>query len=770
MKVQNQCLNFSFKINFRSYLYNPLIEINDTFILQEYFIPFDNFENFMKESKLILMKKFERISLLNITIRFVKEDNQSFLSYAQKDVLAFVLYFRIERSEYGEKEIESVHQELTKVTKLLKGTFYLPYRHHYSKDDLKICYPMIDEFFTLKNKHDKNHLFSNLWYENYAKEFYSSPINQSSQTTASSPEKTPFISNIQIHRENSYQKIFEDETLKKKFYEFLHTVFNLLPPKLVFGLYAKATWNPSNKTDLDVYKEVQDKLKKLSFLYSFVKIYKSFKQLITQKIELTREYHSILSMIGRIGLIDNYVCIGDSGKLIPKFKRVLKIKGNIYILHDKQRTLDYIEKGTILDKSKFIEFDLENIKENVDIPENSIDLITINQGLHHIPLNELPKFLQLVWKILRQDGIFIVREHDATSELIPLADVAHSTFNAITGVSIEEEQKEIRAFRTIKEWKEILTSFGFEDLHVMELQDDDPTEDYMICFRKPKEVSKINIPESQQNSKEENINEIKKYFTSKGKKLSNSNPASCHYRLPEWMIVRFTEEFGKFMNKEVFIHFPFLSFVSLYWRVYFKEFQIVSKRYGLKKATLEYGPMMNMFVGLIFSAAFIQIWIVALPFRLMTKIFKEGNEGPVEQMIISSKSELNLQEIDSRIKTLEMKPFHQEILYILQVPRHLPFNEICFKFSKLKEIQILEIGGISDDILQIELILKERKLLKEITVESFEVLFEFQYPVSEMDEVHVSISVKVRDLLPFIRQCSQIEGIKIKQIFDYLFK
>jgi SAM-dependent methyltransferase len=746
-----------------------LIEINDTFILQEYFIPFENFENFMKEVKLILMKKFERISLLNITIRCVKEDNQSFLSYAQKDVLAFVLYFRIERSENGEREIESVHQELNNVTKSMKGTFYLPYRHHYSKDDLKFCYPMIDEFFTLKNKHDRNHLFSNLWYENYAKELFIPSVPQPLQKIPISNEKILSISNVQIHRENSYQKIFADETLKMKFYEFLHTVFNLLPPKLVFGLYAKATWNPLNKTDLDVYKEVQEKLKKLSFLYTFVKIYKSLKQLITQKIELTREYHSILSMIGRIGLIDNYVCIGDSGKLIPKFKRVLKVKGNIYILHDKQRTLDFVEKGTIFDKSKFVEFDLENIKESYEIPENSIDLITINQGLHHIPLKELPKFLQFVWKILRKDGIFIVREHDATSELIPLVDVAHSTFNAITGVSIEEEQKEIRAFRTIDDWKQILTSFGFEDLHVMELQDDDPTEDYMICFKKPKEEIKIEIPEFQQNSKEANINELKKSFESKGKKLSHSNPASCHYRLPEWMIVRITEEFGKFMNKEVFIHFPYLSFVSLYWKIYFKEFQIVSKRYGLKKATLGYGPLMNMFVGFIFSAAFLQIWIVALPFRLMTKIFKEGNEGPVEQMIISSKIELNLQEIDSRIKTLEMKHFSDEILYILQVPRHLPFNEICFKFSKMKEIQILEIGGISDDILQIELILKERKLLKEITVDSFEVLFEFQYPV-EMEEIHVSISVKVRDLLPFLCQCSQIEGIKIKQLFDYLFK
>eukprot|EP01080_Neovahlkampfia_damariscottae_P011753 gene11753-5091_t len=756
-----------------TYLYSPLIEIDDTFILQEYFIPFQKFDDFMKKMKTVLLKKFEKISLLNITIRCVKKDTSSFLSYSPENSFAFVLYFRIQRTEKGEMELKSVHEKLVSIIKEMNGRFYLPYRHHYSNEDLSTSYPMIDQFFQLKNQYDKDHLFSNLWYEKYGSNYYKEPIPKISNDSQRKDETgTYVIPKMDIHRSTSYQKIFSDESLKIKFHQFLTTVFNVVPPKYLFGFYSKATWNPKNKTDLDVYKEVQDRINNLSKFQLILKNMKSLKQLITQKIELTREYHSVMTMIGRIGTIDNFVCIGDSGKLIPNFKRILKIKGDVYVMHDQQRFLDKIEKGTFFDKSKFIEFDLENIKENYEIPKNTIDLVTINQGLHHIPVDQLPKFLNFVFKILRKNGLFIVREHDATEEMIPLVDVAHSTFNAVTGVSIENEKTEIRAFRTIKQWKEILTNHGFEDLHVMELQEDDPTVDFMLCFQKKLFKNETTIPRIKDDNFssefEIEIKSLKKSFEDKGNQLNLSNPSSCHYRLPEWMLVRVTEEFGKFMNKEVFFYFPYLKYIALYWKVYFQEFKVVRKNYDFKTAVLGYGPMMNLFIGIVFSTAFLQFWIISAPIRLLNSLGNPGS-GSIEQMIISSKREIDFKSIDKKMKILEMKKLNTQILYLLEVQRHLPFNQICFKLAELQDVAIIEIGGISENIIQLELVLSERMLLNEIQIESFQKLFEFKYPTEE-NVIHISCSVKVKHLIELIKQCEQIDGIQIKQIFDFLFK
>jgi len=79
--------------------------------------------------------------------------------------------------------------------------------------------------------------------------------------------------------------------------------------------------------------------------------------------------------------------------------------------------------------------------------------------------------LKIVYRTLRPGGIFIFREHDAQPKVIPMLDLAHSIFNVITGVSIEEEDREIRAFRPLHEWRRILTQFGFEDTHLYDIQD-----------------------------------------------------------------------------------------------------------------------------------------------------------------------------------------------------------------------------------------------------------------------------------------------------------
>ena len=57
-----------------------------------------------------------------------------------------------------------------------------------------------------------------------------------------------------------------------------------------------------------------------------------------------------------------------------------------------------------------------------------------NQGLHHLPPDRLSAFLEQVKRVLRPSGLFIVREHDASPELMPMLDLAHSVFNAVTGM------------------------------------------------------------------------------------------------------------------------------------------------------------------------------------------------------------------------------------------------------------------------------------------------------------------------------------------------
>ncbi len=151
-----------------SQLYNPIVQMDRTHILQEFFVPNTQFKHFMNSLKAVFKgQNFKFISLLNITIRYLHEDSVTFLRYAKTNMYAFVLYYRMERSIEADKELETVHMQLANAVLKLGGTFYLPYRHHYTQKQLQIAYPMIGEFFVKKLKYDPQEVFSNSWYKTY---------------------------------------------------------------------------------------------------------------------------------------------------------------------------------------------------------------------------------------------------------------------------------------------------------------------------------------------------------------------------------------------------------------------------------------------------------------------------------------------------------------------------------------------------------------------------------------------------------------------------
>ena len=145
-----------------------LIENKDTSstdLLQEYFIPERNFNKFISDMKPIL--KNSKIDLLNITIRGVYQDNDSYLNYARENVFGFVLLFNQKKTVQQEIEMEKLTNLLVDAALKNEGTFYLPYRLHINKDKMRKSYPNANTFFQLKRKYDPTELFNNKFYGHY---------------------------------------------------------------------------------------------------------------------------------------------------------------------------------------------------------------------------------------------------------------------------------------------------------------------------------------------------------------------------------------------------------------------------------------------------------------------------------------------------------------------------------------------------------------------------------------------------------------------------
>jgi FAD/FMN-containing dehydrogenase len=136
-----------------------------TDILHEYFIPRRNFNGFVKALQQIVPK--HQADLLNVTIRNVYKDEDTYLNYAREEVFAFVLFFNQRISWHSEEDMKTLTRELVTAAQALGGTYYLPYRLHASREQFEELYPMGAEFFQKKLAYDPEEVLRNKFYEQY---------------------------------------------------------------------------------------------------------------------------------------------------------------------------------------------------------------------------------------------------------------------------------------------------------------------------------------------------------------------------------------------------------------------------------------------------------------------------------------------------------------------------------------------------------------------------------------------------------------------------
>lgn len=132
-------------------------------ILHEYFVPKRQLNNFIKMLKNNVTNR--NINMMNVTIREVKKDTISSLPYAKEDVYCLVCLFSQGNSAQDEEEMKLFTQAVIDDAIALDGTFYLPYRLHYTAKQLLTAYPEIEEWMELKKKYDPNLIFQSQFFQ-----------------------------------------------------------------------------------------------------------------------------------------------------------------------------------------------------------------------------------------------------------------------------------------------------------------------------------------------------------------------------------------------------------------------------------------------------------------------------------------------------------------------------------------------------------------------------------------------------------------------------
>ncbi len=141
---------------------DPASRRKQTYVLQEYFIPVENFDAFVPK----MAEIFSRydVNVVNVSIRHATADPDTLLTWAPTDVYAFVVYHKQGTSPAERTEVGVWTREMIDAILSEDGTWYLPYQIHGTPEQFHAAYPRADELFALKAAHDPTYAFRNrLW-------------------------------------------------------------------------------------------------------------------------------------------------------------------------------------------------------------------------------------------------------------------------------------------------------------------------------------------------------------------------------------------------------------------------------------------------------------------------------------------------------------------------------------------------------------------------------------------------------------------------------
>ena len=280
---------------------------------------------------------------------------------------------------------------------------------------------------------------------------------------------------------SEFKAVFSDTKWSDDFYRFLQVIFHLYPEDKFHHLIA--TVSKERNSDEEIFKAIQQDLPKIKPFLSELTL--ALPALKKQKKEMSNQ---VLQLLGNKTKIDGYLEIGSTGRYISDLRKHINVKGKIFVTNDIEPTNgigDIMERGQIKKLGHF--FNLNNyqpISPEI-IADESLDLVTCHIGLHHCPPELLSGYLNSIKRILRKDGLFIIRDHDVKSnEMATFVSLVHTVFNLGLNISWETDHAEFKLFKSVEDWAKIISSYGFEDMGKRILQDNDPTDNTLMGFIK----------------------------------------------------------------------------------------------------------------------------------------------------------------------------------------------------------------------------------------------------------------------------------------------
>jgi FAD/FMN-containing dehydrogenase len=136
-----------------------------TEMITEVYVTKDNFVPFMATVRQDFLD--HKVDMTYGTIRFIEQDNDTFLPWAKVPSVCIVCNLHVLHTEQGkQKAIEDFRRIIDRAIEF-GGRYYLTYHRWATRKQVETCYPQFVEFLRLKKKYDPDECFQSDWYRHY---------------------------------------------------------------------------------------------------------------------------------------------------------------------------------------------------------------------------------------------------------------------------------------------------------------------------------------------------------------------------------------------------------------------------------------------------------------------------------------------------------------------------------------------------------------------------------------------------------------------------
>ena len=147
----------------------PKLRDGSTYVLQEYFVPVERFDEWIPKMKKVFVDN--DVNILNVSIRHALPDTGAKLAWARTESFAFVVYYKQGTDQKAKEQVRDWTRQMIDEVLSVNGTYYLPYQPWATDDQFHKAYPGAIEYFEIKKQYDPTDKFTNkLWDTYYSEE------------------------------------------------------------------------------------------------------------------------------------------------------------------------------------------------------------------------------------------------------------------------------------------------------------------------------------------------------------------------------------------------------------------------------------------------------------------------------------------------------------------------------------------------------------------------------------------------------------------------